>query len=344
MLDAIGVGSLEDLFDEIPAGVRLQRPLDLPDGMSEGEVFDHLSALAARNRHADAEVTFLGAGMYDHYVPSLIDSILARSEFLTPYTPVPAGDLAGRAAGHVRVPDGHLRAHRAAGVQRLGLRGPVGGGGRGLPGQAGDQAERSSWSRAACIRTRARRCATHAAGYRMSVEEAGLNGEGATDVDALAAAGGRRHRRGVRAAAQLPRHGRGARRPRRGRQAHGRPLRGGGRPAAAGHPRAAGRARAPTCAWARARRWATGWTSAAPRSGSSPPTSASSARCPAGSPARRATWTASAASCSPCRRASSTSAARRPRTTSAPRRRSTRWPAWCTCPGSASAGSWRSAS
>ena len=50
-------------------------------------MFDHLSALAARNRHADEEVTFLGAGMYDHYVPSLIDSILARSEFLTPYTP-----------------------------------------------------------------------------------------------------------------------------------------------------------------------------------------------------------------------------------------------------------------
>ena len=89
---------------------------------------------------------------------------------------------------------------------------------------------------------------------------------------------------------------------------------------------------------ARARRWATGSTSAARRSASSPPTSASSARCRAGSRARRATWTASAASCSRCRRASSTSAARRPRTTSAPRRRSTRWPAWSTCPGSASAG------
>ena len=71
MLDAIGVGSLEDLFDEIPAAVRLQRPLDLPDGKSESEVFDHLAGLAARNRHADAEVTFLGAGMYDHYVPSI---------------------------------------------------------------------------------------------------------------------------------------------------------------------------------------------------------------------------------------------------------------------------------
>ena len=87
MLDAIGVGSLEDLFADIPEGVRLGRALDLPAGMAEQEVYDHLSSLAARNRHADAEVSFLGAGMYDHYVPALIDSILQRSEFLTPYTP-----------------------------------------------------------------------------------------------------------------------------------------------------------------------------------------------------------------------------------------------------------------
>src|SRR5919112_6355517 len=87
MLDAIGVGSVDDLFEQIPEGVRLGRPLGLPDGMSEDEVNRHLSALAARNRHADDEVTFLGAGMYDHYVPALIDSIITRSEFLTPYTP-----------------------------------------------------------------------------------------------------------------------------------------------------------------------------------------------------------------------------------------------------------------
>ena len=87
MLDAIGVGSLDELFSEIPEAVRLDRPLDIPAGLSESEVFDHLSQLAARNVHADAETTFLGAGMYDHYVPSIIDSLLSRSEFLTPYTP-----------------------------------------------------------------------------------------------------------------------------------------------------------------------------------------------------------------------------------------------------------------
>src|SRR3954464_4098508 len=87
MLAKIGAGSIEDLFDAIPQGLRQERPLDLPDGMAEQDVFDHLSKLAARNRHADEETTFLGAGMYDHYVPAIVDSIIQRSEFLTPYTP-----------------------------------------------------------------------------------------------------------------------------------------------------------------------------------------------------------------------------------------------------------------
>jgi glycine cleavage system P protein (glycine dehydrogenase) subunit 1 len=87
MLDAIGVGSVEELFRDIPEPVRQRDPIALPDGMPEQDVFDHLRRLAARNRHADDEVTFAGGGMYDHYVPALIDSILQRSEFLTPYTP-----------------------------------------------------------------------------------------------------------------------------------------------------------------------------------------------------------------------------------------------------------------
>jgi glycine dehydrogenase subunit 1 len=88
MLDAIGVASLEELFDEqVPAGVRLGRELDLPAGMPEQEVYAHLRDLAARNTSAEDEVTFLGAGMYDHYVPAVIDMLTSRSEFLTPYTP-----------------------------------------------------------------------------------------------------------------------------------------------------------------------------------------------------------------------------------------------------------------
>ena len=75
MLDAIGVGSLEDLFADIPESVRLGRELDLPQGKAEQEVYEHLSALAARNRHSEEEVSFLGAGMYDHYVPAVTDMV-----------------------------------------------------------------------------------------------------------------------------------------------------------------------------------------------------------------------------------------------------------------------------
>jgi glycine dehydrogenase subunit 1 len=88
MLDAIGVGSIEELFDrQIPAAVRLGRPLDLPAGMAEQDVYAHLRELAAKNTSAEDEITFLGAGMYDHYVPAIIDMLMGRSEFLTPYTP-----------------------------------------------------------------------------------------------------------------------------------------------------------------------------------------------------------------------------------------------------------------
>ena len=88
MLAAIGVGSVQELFDrQVPAGVRLGRALQLPDGMGEQDVYSHLRELAARNTSAEDELSFLGAGMYDHYVPALIDMLMERSEFLTPYTP-----------------------------------------------------------------------------------------------------------------------------------------------------------------------------------------------------------------------------------------------------------------
>ena len=80
MLAEIGVSSLEDLFAVIPESVRLQRALDLPEGQSEHEVFAHLRDLAAANTSAEDEITFLGAGMYDHYVPAVVDMLMsARS-------------------------------------------------------------------------------------------------------------------------------------------------------------------------------------------------------------------------------------------------------------------------
>ncbi|HEV3390361.1 MAG TPA: glycine dehydrogenase, partial [Solirubrobacteraceae bacterium] len=87
MLETVGVGSIDELFADIPAALRLNRPLGLDAGLSEQEVFEELKALAAKSTSAEDEISFLGAGMYDHYVPALIDSIILRSEFLTPYTP-----------------------------------------------------------------------------------------------------------------------------------------------------------------------------------------------------------------------------------------------------------------
>ena len=87
MLAEIGVASIDELFAPIPEAVRLGRPLDLPAGQTEQDVYGHLLDLARRNVSAEDELTFLGAGMYDHYVPAVIDMLLGRSEFLTPYTP-----------------------------------------------------------------------------------------------------------------------------------------------------------------------------------------------------------------------------------------------------------------
>jgi glycine dehydrogenase subunit 1 len=87
MLGAIGLTSLDQLFERIPERVRLDRPLDLPAGVSEMQIVDDLRALAGRNRDVDELVCFAGAGAYDHYVPSLVWALAGRSEFTTSYTP-----------------------------------------------------------------------------------------------------------------------------------------------------------------------------------------------------------------------------------------------------------------
>ncbi|MDX6480994.1 MAG: glycine dehydrogenase subunit 1, partial [Gaiellaceae bacterium] len=88
MLATIGVSSVDELFRDIPQGVRLQRELDLEPALSEHEVFAHLAELAARNvPMGGQELSFLGAGIYDHYVPAVVDAVMQRGEFLTAYTP-----------------------------------------------------------------------------------------------------------------------------------------------------------------------------------------------------------------------------------------------------------------
>jgi glycine dehydrogenase subunit 1 len=87
MLDAIGLGSLDELFETIPADVRLQRPLDLPPALSEVELARHMGELAAASRDATGLVCFAGGGAYDHHVPAAVRALAGRAEFATSYTP-----------------------------------------------------------------------------------------------------------------------------------------------------------------------------------------------------------------------------------------------------------------
>ncbi len=87
MLEAIGVPSIDALFEPVPAAVRLRRELDLPPALSEPDLNAHLAALAGQNANATTFASFLGAGAYRHFAPSFIDQLLLRSEFYTAYTP-----------------------------------------------------------------------------------------------------------------------------------------------------------------------------------------------------------------------------------------------------------------
>ncbi len=87
MLRAIGVESIEDLFAEIPEEVRFRGLLNLPKGMDEIALRAHAQRLAAQNLDASRAVCFLGAGIYDHFSPAVIEAIISRGEFLTAYTP-----------------------------------------------------------------------------------------------------------------------------------------------------------------------------------------------------------------------------------------------------------------
>ena len=87
MLDAIGARTVDELFVVIPEASRLDRPLDLPPALAEPELLRHLEGLADKNAHAGRVTSFLGGGIYNHYVPKAVDQLLLRSEFYTAYTP-----------------------------------------------------------------------------------------------------------------------------------------------------------------------------------------------------------------------------------------------------------------
>lgn len=87
MLKTIGVASIDELFKDIPEKIRLNRNLNLHNSRSELEVSRHIKAMADKNKDVNDLVCFLGAGAYDHYIPSVIKHITSRSEFYTSYTP-----------------------------------------------------------------------------------------------------------------------------------------------------------------------------------------------------------------------------------------------------------------
>lgn len=90
MLDAIGVASMEELFDSVPAELRLSRDLNVLPALGELELTDHVGHLAAKNTPAGGSLGFLGAGSYDHFIPAVVDFVAGRSEFYTSYTPYQA--------------------------------------------------------------------------------------------------------------------------------------------------------------------------------------------------------------------------------------------------------------
>ncbi len=87
MLARIGVESLEELFACVPEKYRLDRPLEVPAAASEQTLVAELEALAARNASSEGRPSFLGAGLYSHFIPSVVDALVSRGEFTTSYTP-----------------------------------------------------------------------------------------------------------------------------------------------------------------------------------------------------------------------------------------------------------------
>ena len=90
MLKTVGAASVDELFDQIPNELRLDRPLQLPAPMTELELEAHMSDVARQNVGASGRISFLGGGIYDHFIPAAVDAIAGRSEFYTAYTPYQA--------------------------------------------------------------------------------------------------------------------------------------------------------------------------------------------------------------------------------------------------------------
>ena len=323
MLEAIGVASIDELFEAVPENVRLDRGIDLPPGRPEQEVFAHLRALAARNVSTDDELSFLGAGMYDHYVPAIVDSITSRSEVLTPYTPY-----------QPEVSQGTLQVmfeYQTAISELTGLpvsnatlyEGPSALGAAGFLARQHHKRTRFVISRG--VHPHARETLrTMSMGWGIEVQEIPLR-DGVTDREALLEALGD----DVSAVFLAQPNFLGAVED---LEALVPPIKEcGAISVVSADPMTLGVLRPPgdfdvDIAVGEGQPLGNRLDYGGPSFGFFAAQQAFLRRIPAASPARRPTWTAAAASCSRCRRASSTSAASARRATSRPPRRSTRWP------------------
>lgn len=187
MLAAVGASSIDELFAEIPEAVRRREPLALPAGVSEAELVARLNRLAGQNRPATQLVSFLGAGVYDHYVPAVVDAVLNRGEFLTAYTPYQPErsqgvlqsifefqtaicELTGMDVSNASMYDGGTALTEASIL-------------------AGVQTRRGEVVASAGVHPEYRQVlATESAGYGPRPRTVGLRAGAATDLDALAAA------------------------------------------------------------------------------------------------------------------------------------------------------------
>ena len=87
MLEAIGVSSIDELFSDIPEKVRFKGEYNIKAAKSETALMKELFKMASRNADLKRNVSFIGAGVYDHYMPVIVDHVISRSEFYTAYTP-----------------------------------------------------------------------------------------------------------------------------------------------------------------------------------------------------------------------------------------------------------------
>ncbi|MFB7641679.1 aminomethyl-transferring glycine dehydrogenase subunit GcvPA [Peribacillus butanolivorans] len=87
MLKFLNISSIDELFEDIPAEISLQDELNIPEAVPEPLLLKKMNQLARKNKNANHYPTFLGAGTYDHYIPSVVNHMISRSEFYTAYTP-----------------------------------------------------------------------------------------------------------------------------------------------------------------------------------------------------------------------------------------------------------------